>query len=227
LIHVLILQIPEIDEQPDKDQQREIQIGKEYPRDVVETVERGEIRELVGQEGDLRVEITSKLESVQKHRNRRRHGAEYQEQIDVILLLLRDSIQEANVVQVEANVMLCPDVEDLRDVSHDDEENSVFLSLVLGRVLQRVTDPSFGPKEPRSVREEYEGILKYHSRAKERVELIVVVDPLEQQEHREERVLGDESIGEDSFVSEVTSILCLLWKESEGVYGSDGLNETG
>ena len=47
------------------------------------------------------------------------------------LILWRRSAQEADVVQEEANIMLCKGVKDFDDISRHDAEEAVFVRLVL------------------------------------------------------------------------------------------------
>jgi hypothetical protein len=149
-----------------------------------------------------------------------------QKQIHTPNIMGSGVIQEPQIVQEKPNIVFGPHVEDLSEPGEVPIEVIIISRLVL-RVIKRVTDTRLGRQKPEDIREEDEEIFDGVEALKERVDVRVVVKPLEAEQPHEEQVLHNERIAQCRLVRVVPWVHLRLGQKSEGVDGSDGLQNSG
>jgi len=182
------------------------------------------VRGNIGSKGSTSADVSPKFEGVQEEGNSSGKGGGNQQGIDGLLVISCCFVLESQVVEEEPNIVLGPNIKDLGCPGQIEEKNLVLLCFVL-QVGQRVPHSSLGAEESKHIRKEDKQVFHNIILLEVREEIVVVIQPLKGKEKGKEEVLFDECITDSSFVSKISWILGILWKESEGVDGSERLTD--
>mmetsp|Transcript_26740 Transcript_26740/g.42368 ORF Transcript_26740/g.42368 Transcript_26740/m.42368 type:complete len:210 (+) Transcript_26740:105-734(+) len=192
LIHILHLQRLEINQQA---HQRD---GKQIPISIENITHRVPRKEGEAQRAHIEGIRRWPTDIVLDRQRMREHGdgggpaAEDQHEIHAVLLLCRGSIEEPNVVQIEANVVLGPNIKRLGCVRGIEIEVGVLSRRVAAFQLERVSESRFRKQRTRQIRQEHKEHL--HRIRNICAQPMRVICPLEEEQRAKEDILDHERV---------------------------------